>query len=143
MNPVLVALDFPNSNQALDTARVVAPHVGGFKVGLELLLGEGPGVINRIAEFGAPVFVDAKLHDIPNTVAGAARMLGERGARWITVHGLGGSEMIQAAVGGLEEGSKGRAELVSVRKSGAQRSARHQRSSPRSPQGSPGPGLRP
>ncbi len=114
VNPVLVALDFPSWDEASEIAQLVAPHVGGFKVGLELLMGEGPDVIDRTVEMGVPVFVDAKLHDIPSTVAGAARRLGERGARWVTVHAIGGSEMMEAAVTGLQESSNGRAGVLAV-----------------------------
>ena len=114
VNPVLVALDFPSWDEASEIAQLVARHVGGFKVGLELIMGEGPDVINRSVEMGVPVFVDAKLHDIPNTVGGAARRLGERGARWVTVHASGGSEMMEAAVAGLRRGSDGRAGILAV-----------------------------
>ena len=114
VNPVLVALDFPSWDEASEIAQLVAPHVGGLKVGLELLMGEGPDVINRSVDMGVPVFVDAKLHDIPNTVAGAARRLCERGARWVTVHASGGSEMMEAAVTGLRGGSDGRAGVLAV-----------------------------
>ncbi len=102
VTPILVALDFPDINRALPMARRLAPHVGGFKVGLELLMGEGPIAVSMVAELGLPVFADAKLHDIPNTVAGAAKGLGRRGARWVTVH-PGGRSMIEAAVEALAE----------------------------------------
>ena len=77
-------------------------------------MGEGPGVIRGVGALGAPVFADAKLHDIPNTVGNAARQLGKAGARWVTVHGAGGSEMIEAAVNGLNEGSGGEAGVLVV-----------------------------
>ncbi|HEX9762824.1 MAG TPA: orotidine 5'-phosphate decarboxylase / HUMPS family protein, partial [Acidimicrobiia bacterium] len=75
VSPILLALDFPTVREAHDMASVMAPHVTGFKVGLELLLGEGPGAVQEIARLGLPVFADAKLHDIPNTVEAAARAL--------------------------------------------------------------------
>ncbi len=106
-NPLLVALDFPTAEEAWQMASRLREHVGGFKVGLELLTGPGPGVIAAIRELGLPVFVDAKLHDIPNTVAGAARRLGAWGARWVTVHCSGGQDMLSAAVAGLAEGAAG------------------------------------
>ena len=106
--PILVALDTPTAGEALDLAAAVAPWVAGFKVGLELLMGPGPSVIGDLSEFDRPVFADAKLHDIPNTVARAARQLGEAGARWVTVHASGGPRMMEAAVTGLSEGSEGR-----------------------------------
>jgi orotidine-5'-phosphate decarboxylase len=104
VNPILVALDVPDAEAAVSLATQLTPYVGGFKVGLELLMGEGPDVIRRVGALGAPVFADAKLHDIPNTVRGAARQLARAGARWVTVHGGGGREMIEAAVAGLGEG---------------------------------------
>ncbi len=100
---VLVALDVPTAVRAVELARLLAEDVAGFKVGLELLMGPGPGVVAAVREVGRPVFVDAKLHDIPNTVAGAARQLGRLGARWLTVHAAGGEAMIRAAVDGLAE----------------------------------------
>ncbi len=103
--PILVALDMPTAGEALDLASAVAPHVAGFKVGLELLMGPGPALIGDLQEMQRPIFVDAKLHDIPNTVAAAARQLGRAGARWVTVHAAGGRKMIEAAVAGLSEGA--------------------------------------
>jgi orotidine-5'-phosphate decarboxylase len=108
MNRLLVALDFATAEEAVRAAKLLAPLVGGFKVGLELLLGPGPGTVAAVRELGAPVFVDAKLHDIPRTVERAARQLGGLGARWVTVHGSGGVEMMKAAAAGLAEGAGGR-----------------------------------
>jgi orotidine-5'-phosphate decarboxylase len=103
--PILVALDTPTAGRALALASELAPHVAGFKVGLELLMGPGPGLIADLGRFGRPIFVDAKLHDIPNTVAAASRQLGEAGARWVTVHASGGRRMMEAAVSGLAGGA--------------------------------------
>ncbi|HET7847366.1 MAG TPA: orotidine-5'-phosphate decarboxylase [Acidimicrobiia bacterium] len=114
MNPIIVALDVASADMAVSMATRLAPHVGGFKVGLELLMGEGPDVIRAVGALGAPVFADAKLHDIPNTVGNAARQLGRAGARWVTVHGAGGLAMIEAAVEGLSEGSGGEAGVLVV-----------------------------
>ncbi len=114
VNPILVALDVPDAEDALRLARVVEPHVGGFKVGLELLMGEGPAVVSSIAELGRPVFCDAKLHDIPNTVEAAARRIGASGARWLTVHASGGADMMKAAAYGLSDGSDGHAGVLAV-----------------------------
>lgn len=114
MNPILVALDVPDARAGLSLAESVRPYVGGFKVGLELMMTEGPAIISEIADFGHPVFVDAKLHDIPNTVFAAARQLGLRGARWLTVHSSGGRAMIEAAVEGFTEGGGGGVVAVMV-----------------------------
>lgn len=100
-NPVLVALDVPTAEAAVRLAKDLIPYVGGFKVGLELMMGPGPGVVAAVGELGLPVFADAKLHDIPNTVAGACRQLGRYGARWVTVHASGAKSMLEAAVESL------------------------------------------
>jgi orotidine-5'-phosphate decarboxylase len=104
VNPLLIALDLPDSEQAMRLARSLAPAVGGFKVGLELIASSGPEVVSAVATLGLPVFADVKLHDIPNTVKGAAKGIGERGARWITAHASGGAEMLAAATEGMAEG---------------------------------------
>jgi orotidine-5'-phosphate decarboxylase len=103
--PILVALDTPTADGARRLAAGLVPHVAGFKVGLELLMGPGPSLIAELRELGRPIFVDAKLHDIPNTVAAAARQLGAAGARWVTVHASGGKDMMEAAAAGLSDGA--------------------------------------
>jgi orotidine-5'-phosphate decarboxylase len=107
-NPILVALDVPTAERAVRLAQELVPYVGGFKVGLELLTGPGPRIIGVIARLGKPVFADAKLHDIPNTVRAAARHLGAAGARWVTAHAAGGRAMLAAAVQGLSDGAGAR-----------------------------------
>lgn len=101
MNPILVALDLDDPAKARSVASSLTGHVGGFKVGLELIMSAGPSVISEIADVGLPVFADVKLHDIPNTVRGAARAVGSHGARWLTVHASGGRSMIEAAIEGM------------------------------------------
>ncbi len=101
MNPVLVALDFEDATRARSVASSLSEHVGGFKVGLELIMSSSPAVISEIADLGLPVFADVKLHDIPNTVRGAASAVGSHGARWLTVHATGGRAMIEAAIEGM------------------------------------------
>jgi orotidine-5'-phosphate decarboxylase len=113
MASVLLALDVETVDEAVKLARLVEPHVSGFKVGLGLLHGE-PYSVERVAEVGLPVFVDAKLHDIPAQVQAAARQLGRRGARWVTAHITGGAAMLRAAATGLGEGSGGRAGILGV-----------------------------
>ena len=113
-NPLLVALDLPTAEEATRMAQRLAPFVGGFKVGLELITGPGPAVIAAIVELGKPVFADVKLHDIPNTAERAARNIGRTGARWVTVHAAGGTAMMRAAVSGLADGSGGRAGVLAV-----------------------------
>jgi orotidine-5'-phosphate decarboxylase len=106
-SPVLVALDVRTAEEAVRLARLLSGKVAGFKVGLGLLHGPGPGVVGALARLG-PVFADAKLHDIPSQVQAAARRLGEYGARWVTAHASGGVEMMQAAAAGLAAGAAGR-----------------------------------
>jgi len=106
-NPILVALDVATGESAIRLATELRPHVGGFKIGLELLSGPGPALVSALDELGLPVFCDAKLHDIPNTVSRAAVRLARAGARWITVHAAGGPAMLAAAVAGASEGRDG------------------------------------
>ncbi|HSJ28698.1 MAG TPA: orotidine-5'-phosphate decarboxylase [Acidimicrobiia bacterium] len=103
--PVAVALDLSSGEEAVRLARSLSPHVGAFKIGLELLSGPGPVLVSALAELGKPVFCDAKLHDIPNTVGRAAANLARAGARWITVHAAGGPAMLDAAAEGAAKGS--------------------------------------
>lgn len=98
---LFVALDHDTAEEAVRAARNLADHVAGFKVGLRLLHGPGPLVISAIAKLGIPVFADAKLHDIPSQVTAAAARLGDAGARWVTAHASGGTEMLAAANEGL------------------------------------------
>lgn len=113
MTGILVALDLPTVDRAVEVAGSIQDHVSGFKVGLGLLHGE-PNSVERIAELGLPLFVDAKLHDIPAQVESAARALGRRGARWVTAHIPGGGEMLRAAVSGLADGSDGAGGILGV-----------------------------
>jgi orotidine-5'-phosphate decarboxylase len=105
--PIAVALDTSSGEEAVRLAKAVAPHVGAFKIGLELLSGPGPMLVSALAELGKPVFCDAKLHDIPNTVERAAANLARAGARWITAHAAGGPAMLEGAVRGAQRGREG------------------------------------
>ncbi len=79
-----------------------------------MVMAEGPTIISEIADMGLPVFADAKLHDIPNTVFAAAKQIGLHGARWVTVHSTGGKAMIEAAVEGFLTGGGGGVLAVTV-----------------------------
>jgi orotidine-5'-phosphate decarboxylase len=96
-NPVFVALDTPDLARALAIAKAVKPHVGGLKVGLEFISALGPDAVRKIVEVGLPVFADTKFHDIPNTVAGAARAIALLGVRMFNIHASGGEAMMRAA----------------------------------------------
>jgi orotidine-5'-phosphate decarboxylase len=96
-NPIFVAIDTPDLDRALALARAVGPHVGGLKIGLEFITAQGPDGIRAIAALGKPVFADTKFHDIPNTVAGAAREIAKLGAAMFNIHASGGEAMMRAA----------------------------------------------
>lgn len=97
-NPIYVALDTPDFSRALEIAKAVKPHVGGLKIGLEFLTALGPEGIRKIVDTGVPVFADTKFHDIPNTVAGAAREICKFGVSIFNIHASGGEAMMRAAV---------------------------------------------
>ncbi|MDD4429777.1 MAG: orotidine-5'-phosphate decarboxylase, partial [Paludibacter sp.] len=96
-NPLIVALDVDTVDEAVSLAGALAPSTGAFKVGMQLFNSAGPEAVRRLIEKNAPVFVDLKLHDIPNTVAGAARALTRHGAAIFNVHAAGGRVMMQEA----------------------------------------------
>jgi len=89
-------------------------HFREAKVGLEPYTAAGPEAIGALADLGYDVFCDLKLHDIPTTVARAARVAGELGVSYLTAHAAGGVEMLQAGVEGLAEGAVGTAGLLAV-----------------------------
>ena len=97
-NPIYVALDTPDVEAARALAAKLSGHVGGLKLGLEFFMAQGPAGVRAVAELGLPIFLDVKLHDIPNTVAGAARAAAALGATMLTVHASGGPAMVAAAV---------------------------------------------
>jgi orotidine-5'-phosphate decarboxylase len=94
---LIVALDVPERATALAHIRSLSEHVGVFKIGLELFVREGPGLVEEVVGMGAKVFLDLKLHDIPNTVSGAVRSACRLGVHMLTIHASGGSEMMKAA----------------------------------------------
>lgn len=96
--PIAVALDAPDLETAARWASLVTPHVTTVKVGLELYLRYGPDVVASVrGASGVEVFLDLKLHDIPATVAGAARAVSRLKPTFVTVHATGGPAMIRAA----------------------------------------------
>jgi orotidine-5'-phosphate decarboxylase len=103
-NPLIVALDVSDAARAERLASGLAEHVGVLKIGLELFTAEGPGVVRMISEHG-PVFLDLKLHDIPNTVERASANVARLGVRMFNVHALGGEAMMRAAVDGAHRGA--------------------------------------
>jgi orotidine-5'-phosphate decarboxylase len=105
---IIIALDVENRDQALTLVRSL-PAARVFKVGLELFSAEGPGLLQDVRALGKDVFLDLKLHDIPNTVAEAARIGVRLGARMMTLHASGGEEMMARAaeVAGTEAAKRG------------------------------------
>ena len=96
-NPVYLALDFPRLETAEAVARKVKGHVGGFKLGLEFFCAHGHHGVHEIAKIGLPLFLDLKLHDIPNTVAGAMQAIHVLEPAIVTVHASGGRAMMEDA----------------------------------------------
>ena len=111
MAGLIVALDTTDLARARALAGVVAPHCAMVKVGLELFLAHGPAAIGALAP--APVFLDLKLHDIPNTVAGAVRAVLPLAPRLLTLHVSAGAAALEAARRAAGEG-EGRPRLIGV-----------------------------
>jgi orotidine-5'-phosphate decarboxylase len=113
-NPVFVALDTTDLDQAIAWANAAQPHVGGVKLGLEFFNSNGPDGVRRIVDLGLPVFLDLKFHDIPNTVAGAVRAVTGLGAAIVNVHASGGSAMLTAAAEAAAEYGENRPLVIAV-----------------------------
>jgi orotidine-5'-phosphate decarboxylase len=96
-NPVYLALDLPRLDAAEALARKVAGHVGGLKLGLEFFCAHGHHGVHEIARIGLPIFLDLKLHDIPNTVAAAMQSIHVLEPAIVTVHASGGRAMMEDA----------------------------------------------
>jgi orotidine-5'-phosphate decarboxylase len=97
MRPIYVAIDTPDIERALVLADAVRGHAGGLKLGLEFFSAHGPAGVRRIAAEGLPLFLDVKLHDIPNTVGKAVEALAPLEPAILTVHASGGRAMLAAA----------------------------------------------
>ena len=97
--PIAVALDAPDAETAARWAEAVTPHVAVVKIGLELFCRTGPSIVQSVCgASGSELFLDLKLHDIPNTVAGAVASVTRLKPRYLTVHASGGTDMVRAAV---------------------------------------------
>lgn len=94
---IIVALDYAERKPAVALADRLDPSVCKLKVGLELFVSEGPGIVEQLVGKGFDVFLDLKFHDIPNTVAQACRAAAATGAWMINIHALGGQRMMAAA----------------------------------------------
>jgi len=96
-NPVYLALDLPQLDPALDLLRRVRAHVGGVKLGMEFFYAHGHHGVHEVAKIGLPIFLDLKLHDIPNTAAAAMQAIHVLEPAIVTVHCSGGRAMMEDA----------------------------------------------
>ena len=111
-NPICVALDTPDLDHAVALAKALKPHVGWAKVGMEFFYAHGLAGYARVAETGLPIFLDLKLHDIPNTVASAMKALMriDPTPGIVNLHATGGLDMMKAAADAVD----GCAKLIAV-----------------------------
>lgn len=104
--PVIIALDFPTAEQALTFLDQFPSDLQvTVKIGMELFYAAGPSIVKAVQARGHAVFLDLKLHDIPNTVEAAMRVIGRLGVTYTTVHAAGGHMMLAAAKRGLVAGA--------------------------------------
>jgi len=93
---IIVALDVATKKEALAVVEQLREQISFFKIGLQLYTAEGPGIVRDVLATGAKVFLDLKLHDIPNTVERAVGSAGQLGVHMLTIHLCGGEEMTSA-----------------------------------------------
>ncbi len=106
MSPIFVAIDTPDLQRALELGKAIGSRVGGLKLGLEFFVSNGPAGVTEVGKLGLPVFLDLKLHDIPNTVASAMRALAPLRPAIVTVHAAGGRAMLEQAKAAAPEDTK-------------------------------------
>jgi orotidine-5'-phosphate decarboxylase len=106
MIPIFVAIDTSNLDQAITIGEAVRGNAGGLKLGLEFFAAQGPAGVRRLASLGLPIFLDLKLHDIPNTVAKAVAAVAALEPAILTVHAAGGRAMLAAAKQAAPSGTK-------------------------------------
>lgn len=109
-NPVFVALDTPDLERAIEIAKSVKGHVGGLKLGLEFFCAHGHHGVHEMQKIGLPIFLDLKLHDIPNTVAKAMQAINVLQPAIVTVHASGGRAMMEDA----KAAANGQTKIVGV-----------------------------
>ena len=105
-NPIYLALDVPQLNDGIDLVNKVKGHVGGIKLGLEFFCAHGAHGVHMIGQLGLPIFLDLKLHDIPNTVAGAMQAIHVLEPAIVTVHAGGGRAMMADAKAAAGENTR-------------------------------------
>lgn len=113
-NPVFCAVDTTDLAKAQELAHQLRDHVHGLKLGLEFFLAHGATGYKTMAQFGLPIFLDVKLHDIPNTVAGAIGSLLPLKPNFITIHTSGGPQMMRAAAEAAATAGAGRPKILGV-----------------------------
>jgi orotidine-5'-phosphate decarboxylase len=106
MSPIWVAIDTPDLERAKEIAARVGRHIGGIKLGLEFFAANGRAGVHEMAKLHLPIFLDLKLHDIPNTVAKAVQALGHLEPAILTVHAAGGRAMMEDAKAAAPTGCK-------------------------------------
>lgn len=111
-NNVIIACDFENKEKTFEFLKKMEGTNPYLKIGMELFYGEGPSIVKEIKEMGFKVFLDLKLHDIPNTVKKAMRNCAKLGVDMVNLHAAGGINMMKAAKEGLIEGSTGEVPLL-------------------------------
>ena len=112
----IIALDFPGEKEVFNFLNQFNERLF-VKIGMELYMQEGPSIVNKVKEQGHDIFLDLKLHDIPNTVKSAMKGLARLGVDLVNVHAAGGSQMMESALEGLEAGTEAgreRAKLIAV-----------------------------
>lgn len=105
-NPIYLALDVPRLDAAEELARKVSGHIGGLKLGLEFFCAHGHHGVHEMHKIGLPIFLDLKLHDIPNTVAAAMQAIHVLEPAIVTVHASGGRAMMEDAKAAAGENTK-------------------------------------
>ena len=105
-SPIFIAIDTPDMERARTIAAAVKRHAGGLKLGLEFFCHNGRQGVLELAELGLPIFLDLKLHDIPNTVAKAVQALAPITPAVLTVHATGGRAMLEDAKAAAPAGTK-------------------------------------
>lgn len=111
---VIIACDFPSAQATLDFLQRLGQERPYLKIGMELFYAEGADMVRRLKARGHRIFLDLKLHDIPNTVASAMRVLAGLGADMLNVHAAGGIAMMRAAAQALAESGGERPQLIAV-----------------------------
>ena len=108
MKDVIIACDFSSQEELFEFLRPFEGYDPYLKIGMELFYKEGPGLVRKLKEMGFKIFLDLKLHDIPNTVEKAMRNIGELGVEITNLHAAGGIKMMEAARRGLDASESGK-----------------------------------